>query len=199
MPDESSSGDGSASEDQVRLGVSLSTDRDGFMRRTCPSCGRDFKTDYDEADLGSALAPQIRRIGREIGVPLEVGEEEDEQPEAQLFCPYCGCKRGYSEMFTEDAIRYLHRHIMREIVLPMLDKTFSRAFDREGRSRTSGGLVSMSLEYNRSLQRCRPIHGPEPPDMKTIAFLCCGRRAKVASRRHQVEGCPYCKTAVVLV
>jgi hypothetical protein len=102
-------------------------------------------------------------------------------------------------MFTEEAIRYLHRHLIREVVLPMLDQTSSRAFDGGSRSRTSGGLVSMSLEYNRSLRRCRPIHGPEPPDMKSIVFLCCGRRAKVASRRHRIEGCPYCKTAVAFV
>lgn len=185
----------SSSEDNLRYGLSLSVDRDGFLRRTCPSCGRDFKTGIDRADLGSIIGPQIRRIEREIGAPLSL--ETDEASEESISCPYCMFESGAAEMLPEETVRYLHRQLVREVVLPKVNQMFS-AFGDGSHSR-SGGLVSVSFEYSRSMLPPRPIHGPEPPDMKIVEFLCCGRKAKVARQRHQLKQCLYCKTPVALV
>src|SRR5260370_38250635 len=67
------------------LAVSVSTDRDRFMRRTCSSCGRDFKTEIDPSDLQWAFSSYCQRVG------CEVGEHHgDPRSPTLIRCPYCG-------------------------------------------------------------------------------------------------------------
>jgi hypothetical protein len=82
---------------QQQFAVSLSSDRDGFLRRCCPKCGRDFKTEINAADLQWELEAQCRRMA------VEVGEESSTEP-AQLRCPYCAHVAPPSEMHTEETV-----------------------------------------------------------------------------------------------
>ena len=84
---------------------------------------------------------------------------------------------------------------MREVVLPMMRNAFS-GLDDTG---SSGGFISVRFEYSRSMDPPRPFHGPEPPDMKIIKFLCCGKKAKVADNWYLIEGCIFCGTPVILI
>lgn len=59
----------------MQFEVSITTDRDHFLRRTCPACGLDFKTMVDQADFAWLLSEQIKRSGLDIGAMPE-GEEE---------------------------------------------------------------------------------------------------------------------------
>lgn len=177
--------------------VTVSIDRDGFLRRTCPSCGRDFKTESRQADLASALAPQIHRIGRELGViPTNTGGEE---PEDMLRCPYCGHRAEASTMLPEDLRRYFKHLLMREVVMPMLHRTFGELEETFGRSSRPGTLFSVRMEYSRGALPQRPIHGPEPPDMKIVEFLCCGKRIKVVEQWYGIRACTYCETPILLI
>ena len=178
---------------KIHFSVSLSTDQGSFLRRTCPSCGRDFKTEIDQADLASVIEPQIRRMGFDVGDK----EGKTEEPrESVLNCPYCAFQAEASKMLTQETVDYLHRHLTREYVLPMIDKAFAPLSNIGNRS---GGLISIRCEYRRSLLPARPIHGPELPDMRVIAFLCCGRRAKVADRWNATGICVYCGVPITLM
>ena len=88
-------------DNQVQFAVSLRTDRDGFLRRSCPTCGRDFKTEINTAHLQWELAVQCRRMG------VDVGEELNESEPVQLRCPYCAHVAAPSEMHTEEGRRIL--------------------------------------------------------------------------------------------
>jgi hypothetical protein len=180
-------------EEKLQFNLSISTDRDKFFRRTCPSCGRDFKTEIDEADLAWAIAPQFRRMGMEIG---SVAGEDEGTIETHLHCPYCQHDADASETLTQEAVAYLHRFIMREHVLPMMNNVFSGLGDAGSRS---GGFISIRIEHSRSIYPPRPIHGPEPPDMKIIEFLCCGKKAKVDENWNQIDKCVFCGAPVTLV
>jgi len=177
--------------------VTVSTDRDGFLRRTCPSCGRDFKTENHQVDLASALTPQIHRIGRELGVLS--ANTESEEPEDMLCCPYCSHRTEASAMLPEDLFYYFKRLLMRELVIPMLNRTFGELEETFGRSSRSGSLISIHMEYSRGVLPPRPIHGPEPPDMKIVEFLCCGKRIKVAEQWDGIRACTYCATPILLI
>ena len=161
---------------QQQSAASLKTDRDGFLRRCCPKCGRDFKTEINAADLQRELAAQCRRMG------VEVGEESSVEP-AQLRCPYCAHVAPPSEMHTEETVDYLKRLINREIVIPQLNRFTSDLEDKFSSRGHSGGMFSISLEFNASRIALppRPIHGPEPPDLIVIDFLCCGQKIKVTT------------------
>lgn len=56
--------------EEIRLSVELPLDADGFLRRACPGCGREFKWFH-----------------------TETGEEEEPNDNVGYFCPYC-CHRG---------------------------------------------------------------------------------------------------------
>jgi hypothetical protein len=64
----------SDSEGEVQFAISLRPDRDGFLRRSCLACGREFKTEINDADLQWEMASQCRRMG------VSIGDESHEDP-----------------------------------------------------------------------------------------------------------------------
>ena len=60
------------SDDDVTLEMSIPLDDDGFLRRACPTCEREFKW-----------------------LPSTNDEEAIDSPEVDhYFCPYCGVQRS---------------------------------------------------------------------------------------------------------
>jgi hypothetical protein len=180
----------------VSLSVSIGTDRDGFLRRECVSCGREFKTEIDASDLTWALAAECERAGLEVGMTAA-----DDELAPRLRCPFCGHDAPGTEMHTPETVDYMKRLVYREYVVPMLNQftaDLEKSFGRRGRS---GGLFSISMEFKGSheISPVRPMHGPESPDMKIIQFLCCGKRIKLPEAWWDVETCPYCGRGVLIV
>jgi hypothetical protein len=130
-------------------------------------------------------------MGLEIGGDgTQIDEHED-----SIYCPYCEHKSELSNTITEETVTYIHRHLMREIVIPMTNKAFSGLNDF---GRNTGGLISINLEYSRGTLPPRPIHGPEPCDMIEVDFLCCGQKAKVIESWISLESCIFCGKRVEL-
>lgn len=197
--DEDEGEDQVSSEHQVRFNLEICTDRDRFLRRTCPSCGRDFKTEVDPADLAWALNTQIQRVSEDVGVsPAEVAQGGT--PE-ELRCPYCRHVAESSDMHTEETVEYLKLFAYRDYAMPLIDRMLSDFADSFGSRGGGGGLISFSVSFKHERPPVppRPIHGPEPADMKIINFLCCGKRIKVADRWGDVDACTYCGAQVTLV
>ena len=189
-----------APENQISFNIPIGTDRDKFLRRTCPSCGRDFKTEVDPADLAWALTSQIARASEELGLPAVNAPEET--AESQVRCPYCQHAAPSSEVHTEETIDYLKRFAYRNYLIPKLNEMFSDLEDSIGRGGGgSGGFISFSVSFEHEPMPLppRPIHGPEPPDMKIVEFLCCGRKMKIADNWTAVSECIYCGVKVATV
>src|SRR5205085_8807947 len=150
-------------------------------------------------DLAWALSAQIKRLGLEIGA---VPASDEETVQHQLRCPYCGLSAEASEVHTEETIEYLKRFVYRDYMVPMINKQFSDLEDSIGRNRgASGGFFSVSVSFKHQSIPIppRPIHGPEPADMKIVDFLCCGKRMKIADAWMDVSVCTFCGTPVNLV
>lgn len=178
--------------DKLRFSLSLSTDTGHYLRRACPICGRAFKTQSDEADIAWLIAPQIRKMGLEIGAQFNPGNESKNF----LYCPYCENQVEANETLTDETVRYIQRYIMREYVLPMTNKAFA-GFDDLNKG--CDGFFSISFEYSHGILPPRPIHGPEPSDMIEVSFLCCGKKAKISDKWVTLTTCIYCGTKVQLV
>ena len=180
----------------IQLSVSIKTDRDHFLRRTCPSCGRDFKTEANPVDLQWALEAYCRRAGVEIG-----GRAAEECSSSHIRCPYCQHDEETSRTFTEETVQYLMRILYREYVLPKMNRLFSGLEDSFGRQRGSGGMFSISVEFkhNRIMQPVRPIHGPDSSEFKIVVFLCCGKKIKVSEDWNALSICSFCGTEVAVV
>lgn len=187
------------SDDNIlHFSFTFSLDRDEFFRRTCPNCGRDFKTKVDPADMTSMLQPAFRRIEDEVG-GISLSTSEGKQAPQYLFCPYCNHHAESGDMLTSEFREYLKRFVMREYVLPHIHTMFSEFSDSMKRSSRSRGAFGIKLSFNYdSTLPPRPISGPEAPDMMRIDLLCCGKSVKVRDGYFAVNKCPYCGEDVVL-
>ena len=166
------------------------------MRYTCPSCGLDFKTQVNPADLRWLLTSYCQRAGLEIGA-----SRSQSSPLHFLSCPYCGDRAESREMLTEETMTYLKRIVHREFVLPQLNRMFAGLADSLGGQKQSGGLLSLSVEFkhSRSVLPVRPMHGPEPADQKIITLLCCNKKIKISEHWSDAPLCSFCGSRVVLV
>ena len=126
----------------AELSVGLPLDTEGFLRRECPTCGREFK--WFASVEGDGEPPH----------------------DGGYFCPYCGIQAPPDAWFTTAQIEYANNLVAREIVGPELDK-FKREFDRFGRS--SGGFIRTSarVEVPDALD---PL--TETDDMHVVVFNC---------------------------
>lgn len=189
------------SEDNtLHFSFSFSLDKDEFFRRTCPNCGRDFKTKPDSAEMSSILQPSFRRIESDLGgITLATSISDGEQTSQYLMCPYCNYRAESGDMLTEEFQEYLRRSIMREYVLPNIHNLFSDFSDGIKQSSRSMGSfgIKIEFEYDSTLPP-RPISGPEAPDMMRIDLLCCGKSVKVRDGYFSVNQCPCCFEDIML-
>ncbi|MCH8565196.1 hypothetical protein LTH96_05545 [Nesterenkonia sp. LB17] len=69
-------------DDEFQIPVSLPLDSDGFLRRECPSCEREFKW-FSHAE-----------------------DDENAELVAQYFCPLCGVAAGSDSWWTHAQLEY---------------------------------------------------------------------------------------------
>lgn len=103
--------------DDVEMSVAVPLDEDGFLRRECPTCEREFKW-----------------------LPTETG---DPPPPAGYYCPYCGVQAQPDAWLTNAQVEMIHNKVMREVVGPTM-QDFGRSLGRIAQS--SGGLIRAEVE-----------------------------------------------------
>ncbi len=123
--------------------VSFPLDDEGFARRACPTCIREFKWFHTEDD------------------------ESDDPPE-EYFCPYCGVAAKLTEWQTEEQMRYIEEEAIARIAGPFVER-LQGSFGSGGRS--IGGLLELSLSVEMPERRqAAPVF--EPNDMRRVDFTC---------------------------
>ena len=157
---------------ELEISLSLPLDSQGFLRRACPACCREFKWLSNEGD--DTLPP----------------------PE-QYYCPYCGASAALDEWFTPEQFAYIETEVVDQAILPSLEDL---AKSVRKLNRSSGGLIKASAHIDLPGHRQAPPVF-EPDDMRRVAFpchpeepikidetwggpvhcLCCGRLSDAAS------------------
>jgi hypothetical protein len=132
------------SDDDVTLEMSMPLDSDGFLRRECPTCVREFKWLHTPQEEGNAA-------------PVEEGG---------YFCPYCEVQAEAGTWLTQ-AQAYLAQNLLAtKVVGPMLEK-LGDSFKSVGRS--SGGMIKAELKYD-APEELDPL--TEIDDMTRVDFDC---------------------------
>lgn len=124
------------------LEINLPLDEDGYLRRQCPICGREFKwlnSDQDESG--------------DVGIPSE------------YFCPYCGVPAPPDEWWTQEQLTLIEGTVMDQVVEPGLDGLREQMANL---GKQSGGLISAELHVDRDET---PVL-EESDDMVRIDFGC---------------------------
>ena len=131
------------SEHEVSFEMPIPRDNDGFIRRACPTCEREFKL-----------------------LPAE--EEADATPpqDGGLFCPYCGVQAPVTDWWTEDQLEHARAIIQTEVVDPAL-KDLADSIS----SLNTSGPVSIHAETHIE-PSAGPEPLFEPDDMVRVDFPC---------------------------
>lgn len=122
--------------------MSLPLDSDGFLRRECPTCKREFKWFASEAS------------------------EAEPAPESGYYCPYCGVQGPPDAWHTSAQLKQAEAIITREVVSPELKK-LERSLQEVGRA--SGGLIKTSTKVQVP-EESDPL--TETDDMVPVDFSC---------------------------
>jgi len=128
----------------MEFSVSVPLDPDGFLRRECPTCGREFKWFH----------------GRAEDTP-----DDWEDPE-EYFCPYCGVQAGGDSWFTQAQAAYVEQVLLghsSEFIHDELEDV-TRSVNRQG------GLIRMSISGAPTGSAPPPLS--EPNDMVAVASPC---------------------------
>ena len=126
------------------MSMSVPLDSDGFLRRECPTCEREFKW-------------------------FKSPEGQGEPPAAGgYYCPYCAVQAPPGSWFTKAQIAKAKSLMMSEVVEPEFEK-LRDTLDLIGRS--SGGLIDAKLEVSRASDTPSP-QLTEADDMLRVDFDC---------------------------
>ncbi len=144
--------------------MTIPVDLDGFLRRECPTCEREFKWFPASGDDGDAV----------------------DVPEGGYFCPYCGVQAPADAWFTEAQLAYARGLVEVEVVEPMLEK-FA---DDIARTFKSAGMTTRSASSSRAAE---PDPLTEDDDMIRVDFACHqSEPLKILDDWHQPVHCLIC-------
>ena len=146
---------------ETTIPMTLPLDSDGFLRRECPSCERQFKwrpTQSEETDLSE--------VGDGDSDTLNESQGANAAPEF-YYCPYCYDPGALNAWWTQEQLAYGRELAAAEVLGPELRDLA----DSMMRLNRSGGLVGVHVDVNMPiLSRPEPL--TEPDDMVRVDFPC---------------------------
>jgi hypothetical protein len=149
---------------QTTMSVSFPLDSEGFLRRKCPTCDREFK--WRNTPAG------------EQGVP---------QPAGGYFCPYCGVQSPGNTWFTDAQNQLIQATIRNEAIVPAL-----RDLQRSLESLNSrSGLVRVTAPKDAPEEMLKP-ELVEVDDMRRVDFKCHTEPVKISDDWEGTNYCLIC-------
>lgn len=129
-------------DDDIDLEVSIPLDDDGFLRRECPHCEREFK--------------------------WLSGSEADSFPPGGYCCPYCGDRAEDDQWFTRGQLRVIEASVEENVLAPRLREMQDSL---RSLADSSGGLLGFEVDVGQQ-EPSRPRRLTEPNDMVRVDFQC---------------------------
>lgn len=130
--------------DSVEIPMTLPLDADGFLRRECPTCEREFKW---------LPSPE---------------NEQSPTPEGGYYCPYCAIQGPADSWWTKPQLEHVKSLAYSEIVAPELKK-FADDLARHKPTTGSGIGITFDMEAPDVVD---PEPLEEPDDMVRVDFEC---------------------------
>ena len=166
--------------------IPFSLDPEGFLRRQCPLCGRQFKIKpHREGSALDAGEPEDTFL---LSVEGEGKVKEDLETSTELFCPYCGQPSPGKEFLTDAQKEYIHSIIGKHIARLVGDNLFQSLKKIESHS---SGSISIKAESKKI-----PEPGIPPladvGDLQIYHLSCCEKEIKIQEGWEKPVYCPYC-------
>lgn len=143
--------------DEIEIPVSLPLDSDGFLRRECPHCMREFKWHNGPASE----------------------EAEQHAPPPAYHCPLCGQPAGMESWYTQIQVEYID-----QTAAPHIDDVVENALgDLFGGLKGMKG-ITVKRSGGGSSRSPNPDPLTEPDDMTIVASPCHGHEPVKVSDDH---------------
>jgi len=156
--------------------VTIPLDPQGFFRRQCPDCHREFKLRWTEFDGGLIL--------RHLGASIRFANADEVAPDAPLTCPYCA-HEGQADAFSTPAQR---AHLARRAQFLEAEIRFEqlRHVERSLSDNPYPTFLAVPPEpFREEIE-------PEPDDMQVVHLACCREDIKVPETWIDRIRCPFC-------
>jgi hypothetical protein len=173
---------------EIIQAVSFPLDEEGFFRRECPFCMKEFKVLLTADELNNISQREIESymIEQNDGVDSEGSDDSDE---LEYICPYCGQTAPAKSWWTQEQIEYLHifaRNILADLVNEHLIRPMKNTFRGQKSS-----FISLTFEGN-ELEKTEAWISLEINDMKVFELACCNRRIKINDDHKKLTYCFFC-------
>jgi hypothetical protein len=172
-------------DESSRFSISVAIPMDGHscVRRECPSCGLQFKSNGAEHRMDDVVGWSVGQILRSHG-----GDNSGHTGEGTglAHCPYCGHSVKSQDFLHPEHWSYLKKLVFREYVEPLFGNMIESAF---------GGLRDSSfvrVTHEVGPRSVRPVVGPEPTDMVRVRCIGCSELFKVTARWRGSVRCTGC-------
>jgi hypothetical protein len=172
----------------IKISLPLPLDEDGFFRRTCNFCRKEFKVLFEKEELMDISQKGLDSFMIDSNEDLEISEE-DETLESEFYCPYCGQKAQTDYWWTDEQVAFFEvvaRNIIAKEVNEKLIRPLKRTFRSSGSGPVSLGFKGREMEYQ------EPWISPEINDMNVVNLPCCKRKIKIEDGWTRVVHCFFC-------
>ena len=171
---------------EIKLELSFPLDDEGFFRRECPLCFREFKILPEPGELVSWAQQEVESY---LLTESEEASSEQDADMEEFTCPYCGQKATRRSWWTQEQLACVGV-VAHNIVARMVNRELIRPLERMSHQFRSGPI---SLQFQgEEMEQHDPWMSPEPNDMQVFELPCCQRKIKIAEEWTSAVHCFLC-------
>jgi len=173
---------------EIRRNLHFPIDDDGFFRRECPFCRKEFKVLLEKEELLDLAQKYLYSFMIERKEETK-DLEDSERSETEFICPYCGQRASSDSWWTQEQVAYVGvvaKNIMPKRVNENLIRPLKKTFGKP-----NSGMISMRFEAKEMEQQELWI-SPEVNDMEIFDLPCCQRKIKIEDDWIGVVHCFFC-------
>jgi hypothetical protein len=166
--------------------VKFPLDDENFFRRECSFCREEFKIQLSNEEL-----TDLANKGFESFLTNEESKDDEEQDEDEvdLFCPYCGQQAQSDHWWTQEQLSYL-RIYAKNIAAKIINEQLIKPIKRNS-NKSSSDLFSINFE-SKEMKYQEPWISKEVNDMDLFGLPCCEKKIKIKEEWKNNVYCFYC-------
>ena len=168
---------------KIEMKITFPLDSDGFFRRECPFCNREFKIMIEENEKRDLAQKQIESFMLNSESIAE--DREDIKVENERVCPYCEQKAPKTSWWTKEQSEYIKRYI-KNCANDLINEHFIKKLER-----TFAGSKSVTFK-GKELPLEEPWISPETDDMEKFELPCCKQAIKIDEKWSGEVHCFFC-------
>jgi len=173
---------------EIKMNLSFPLDDDGFFRRKCPFCRKEFKILLEKDELDDFAQKGIDSFMTEL--KEEAADLDDSSRlETEFICPYCGQQSPSDSWWTQEQLAYIGV-VAKNIMAKMVNKHFIHPPKRT-LGRPTSDMVSIRFE-GKEMEQQEPWISPEVNDMEIFDLPCCQRKIKIKEDWSNAVYCFFC-------